>query len=368
MCLSPVTIENPYYKIDKKRLKLSPGMIRAPITHNYWDSHIQVPCGHCAACLEQAQSATVQRFREMSREYYIWFFTLTYDDEHLNKIVIGEYTHEYAPVEDMQNFIRTFRNNVNLPFELRDNFSYWVTSEYGHTGHRPHWHGFLMFRMSALHEAGAIPQMLNDELFRAFKYSWSVNVGTKKHPKREPRCQWIRRVLGPGRIKSTYDFHLIEPRWSPVQHKLVDIEDVAFYCSKYCLKFDEWLKRKQQALRLNLDPDSYREAWSLIKTHQLVSKGFGLIENSDIPQMIDRNYKKFGYPVYVNNDGSTWPMSRYLREKYVTQEQVWKYDPNYQNSDVGDVVQHDIESDTISAKVTRQQKYERKVATIKKYD
>ena len=97
MCLSPVIIPNPNYG-----LKYSPEL--SPLIDTS-SSSIAVPCGHCSECIHNRQLALVQRLQMESLCNYLFFSTLTYNNEMIPQLVTSSgYNIKYvAGVEDMNN-------------------------------------------------------------------------------------------------------------------------------------------------------------------------------------------------------------------------------------------------------------------------
>lgn len=91
---------------------------------------MRVPCGKCVDCLQKyVQSWSTRLQLEMMTSRETLFVTLTYDDEHLPSDMSVD-------KETIQKFFKRLRKNFNL-----SNFKYYLISEYGPHGHRPHYHG-----------------------------------------------------------------------------------------------------------------------------------------------------------------------------------------------------------------------------------
>lgn len=129
----------------------------------------KVRCGHCLACLQHRQAEWTSRLRiELDHNpESCYFVTLTYSDENLPYF----YKHELAPElgkvpgvckADVRKFHMDLRKRFQQGFYMDDTlvkcgfrkapsripldsdtkFRYYVTSEYGPNGNRPHYHGF----------------------------------------------------------------------------------------------------------------------------------------------------------------------------------------------------------------------------------
>lgn len=153
------------------------------VAHNrYNDTDMVVPCGHCDICLSRKAATWVNRIEleRMSHPYSV-FFTLTYSEENVPKMVLdGEnlvnvQTGEVFSYRDLgfyedymqnsrnyvekrgwlccphvpylQNFIKRLRSKVSY-YENDINkkrVRYYICTEYGPTTHRIHHHGILFF-------------------------------------------------------------------------------------------------------------------------------------------------------------------------------------------------------------------------------
>lgn len=128
----------------------------------------QVRCGHCLACLAHRQAEWTSRLR-IELEHApdrCYFVTLTYNDEHLPTL---QPDLSLSPVptvskKDIQAFHMDLRKRFQQGFFMDDTlvrcgfrhtperisvdpdtrFRYYVTSEYGPNGNRPHYHGFYV--------------------------------------------------------------------------------------------------------------------------------------------------------------------------------------------------------------------------------
>lgn len=74
MCVSPVRIRNPNYGNSTPLLRATTDCV------SQW---LNVPCGVCDECIAKKQSDLVQRCRVLSIDHYMFFFTLTYNNESL---------------------------------------------------------------------------------------------------------------------------------------------------------------------------------------------------------------------------------------------------------------------------------------------
>lgn len=107
--------------------------------------YLNVPCGVCSECVAKRQMFLVQRVRSMSLDNYIFFITLTYNNESLPKLTTStNVTIPYADIADVQKMFKRIRK-IN-PFNRQ--LSYLFVSERGKERGRPHFHGLLFLKNS----------------------------------------------------------------------------------------------------------------------------------------------------------------------------------------------------------------------------
>lgn len=102
-----------------------------------------IPCGKCVNCRQNKRQAWIYRLQMEAEGYpFSLFVTLTYDDEHLPVADIGSdlFSGHVAVVSkrDVQLFMKRLRRKYE-DYKMR----YFVTSEYGAQGGRPHYHMIL---------------------------------------------------------------------------------------------------------------------------------------------------------------------------------------------------------------------------------
>ena len=109
-----------------------------------------VPCGKCIECLKDRQNSWKIRLIEEARDHrYVYFFTLTYNDDS----VPFSYTEDGTRVNhvnkvDIQLWIKRNRIKFERQFNRELDFKYFITSEYGPNTGRPHYHGILFTDIS----------------------------------------------------------------------------------------------------------------------------------------------------------------------------------------------------------------------------
>lgn len=178
---------------------LSPTRVKNP----YTDEVFYTSCGHCVACLNNKASVYTSRvINETKQNKYSFFFTLTYSNRYVPRIIPSVQTYRFAngmeipkmfvssnpdyfdglsyrvafakdfnpekkfimpalvddvlqleaddvPItgclsrSDVQKFIKRLRININRDYGKNETFRYFITSEYGPNTFRPHYHGIL---------------------------------------------------------------------------------------------------------------------------------------------------------------------------------------------------------------------------------
>lgn len=94
----------------------------------------KVPCGKCVACLSsRSLSWTFRLKEELKVSSSAFFVTLTYDEAHLP---IDKDHRPIVKKRDFQNFMKRLRKNI-------PGVRFFAVSEYGPTGHRPHYHALI---------------------------------------------------------------------------------------------------------------------------------------------------------------------------------------------------------------------------------
>lgn len=138
------------------------------------------PCGKCIECLKDRQNSWKIRLTEEARDHkYVYFFTLTYNDD----TVPYSYDPEGNKVlhfrkSDLQLWIKRHRMSYERLFKRQIDFKYFICSEYGPNTGRPHYHGILFTDISPTF----ISSMFHDwkELFGFTNFSEVGKSGKKK--------------------------------------------------------------------------------------------------------------------------------------------------------------------------------------------
>lgn len=158
MCLSPIKIKN-------RRKNIEGNM----------PFECEVPCGHCAECLQEKRNEYYFRcYYEAQSTFdsggYVYFDTLTYRDEQLPHM--SEFTEIPDGFEDSSCFdvrdyrlffVRLRRELSRLGYDVAHNLKYFLTSEYGTEEgktHRPHYH-VLFFIKKGFVDALTLSRLVN---------------------------------------------------------------------------------------------------------------------------------------------------------------------------------------------------------------
>jgi len=99
------------------------------------------PCGRCCVCKSKKSSTWFYRLKiEQKHSFRSYFVTLDYDPEHVPLVVRDDKFLMAFKYKDVQQFHKVLRE------ELRKNnltFRFYLVSEYGTKGKRPHYHEIL---------------------------------------------------------------------------------------------------------------------------------------------------------------------------------------------------------------------------------
>lgn len=342
MCLSPLIIDNPHcLDYQKNGFNFSSEHFsRLAQMHDVHSARIAVPCGTCEECTSLRQSYWLQRAIVQSLDCYLFFGTLTYNNDSLMSISkVGlngkEYTYKYALMDDFRYMIKRMRTWNMVP----EGTKYICCSEYGTTRHRPHLHFLLFIPKKSFYYGKFRPNydygrfyfdndnsdffLRNYEkfLYSAILSEWKRKISSsRKNPQYLQLCTFARNSRG----ECNYDFHLVT-EFLPSGDSVKTYSDVCAYVTKYILKYDPWVKSLRQAIYNNYSPEDYAEIWNIIRPRMLVSKGFGFTEraeeivNESLQFGLSTPEASKGRLIFLNPlDGRVIPMSPYYVKKYVT--------------------------------------------------
>lgn len=313
MCVSPVRIPN-------SNRGLTNALARA--TSDTYSVYINVPCGVCDECIARKQSDIVQRVRVLSLDHYIFFFTLTYNNESLPHVACSNgYSIAYADHTDIVNMFKRIRKADLFGYP----FLYITVSERGKTNGRPHFHGLIFVKKEFSNGDPLFTARLEHTIRSTLFKEWRRNYGSTRNPVWKPLFTYRSKYFAGVRY-SNFDCHFVVPFATENGSN-----DVAFYVTKYILKPSDKEKRLQQALRLNLvtydkdgrpDFSEYESIWQIVKSRCTKSLNFGAATPREIgfirSQIVSSKDDPNGLH-FKNSDGSTAPLPRYYK-RFVSSE------------------------------------------------
>lgn len=197
MCQNPVRVLNPNY--ERTSFRSVEGEIVETDPRLYSQKkYIDVPCGKCSDCRNTYYNSLLQRCIVESRSSYMYFVTLTYDNNHIPRLSLGDHTIFYSDYKHIQDMFKRIRfNNI-----LDRDFRYLSVCEYGDKRHRPH-HHLLIFVSKLDTDTDSTPYIIERTLFDNLKKYYAVNIGTRKNPHYECLFTYsLRRT--PFGIKTNY--------------------------------------------------------------------------------------------------------------------------------------------------------------------
>ena len=309
MCTNPQKIKNP--NLGSK----IPFILK---TQDTVSKYILVPCGVCDECLHSRQQGLIQRCQVMLLDHYLYFCTLTYNNETLPSLTTSTgFTIKYADISDVQNMIKRLRKSdrIGRPFK------YFFVSERGSLHGRPHFHG-LFFIPKYSNDDKFYPNQLETSLRGIILSEWRRNVAfryTKTgklipdsiHPQYVNLCTF-RRKFSHGQFIQNYELHHVLESTSKEGSS-----DVAFYVTKYLLKPSSRERRLQQALRLNLSSSEYKDVWKMVKSRWVCSKEFGKatdLQKDYISSCLEYSRNNSDGLMFYDFHGNPRPLTKFFRK------------------------------------------------------
>ncbi len=305
MCLCPNKIPNPYYRFSGPLAYL----------HDCQSQYMYVPCGVCKECIALKQMYLIQRVQMEARNSFMFFSTLTYNNEFLPHYDLDDWSIPYADERDLQLLFKRLRNHNSFGRPFR----YFAVTERGGKKGRPHAH-ILWFLPKYDNEDYIDGIGLQSRVYESVLSNWCRNVSSiKRCPEYKPLLTYKSKFVN-GKLRTNYDTHFVIPSLTKD-----GISSVAFYCAKYLLKPSQRERRLQQALRLNYDELEYEKAYSVVKSRSLRSTHFGLCQTDksssyDIVKYlrdgIKRSKSNSLFPLYFSPDSQlTFPLSPFYKSK-----------------------------------------------------
>lgn len=303
MCISPIKIRNP------NRGRFVSDLLRK--TTDCDSAYIKVPCGHCKQCIAVKQMYFVQRAMMENLNSFMFFSTLTYDNEHLPYLDTSTgFRYRYADFHHLQLMFKRIRAG-NL---FGRSFRYFAVSELGSENGRPHFH-ICWWLPKYDGEDLSDGYSLNKRIYDVVKNEWSINVGSDTKPVYEPLFTFHSKFYR-GKLFSNYDTHFVVPSLTSS-----GMSSVCFYACKYLFKYSDKEEKRQQALRLNLDEDEYQVTYDLIRSRSFMSRSFGFGSSHNRTAIVDyikncvsRSDRSLHYPQFFNPDtGQAFPLAPFYK-------------------------------------------------------
>lgn len=198
-CTHPVII------IDKKRLpsdylyesEKGAKCLMTPYSEeymNYWRFTRQIPskyiviapCGHCFACLYSKRREWSTRLSIFHKQYTknilnadktALFLTLTYNDNNLHFIKVGEEEIAILHRPDYVNFLKRLRINLQRKYQGISKLYYYGCGEYGSTSLRPHYH-FLLWGIPEPEVKNIGPNIFTSRLISSTWHNGFVTINS----------------------------------------------------------------------------------------------------------------------------------------------------------------------------------------------
>lgn len=239
----------------------------------------------------------------------LYFLTLTYNNDSLPVVERGDFKLPYVDLTDWQKMIKMIRKHEDLP-----PFKYFLVTEYGSKRHRPHIHAILSFpKLNS--RSNNVRYSFELRLHQIFLDHWRRNYGSTRSPVWRPLCTYVRTFK-----TRNFDLHYLNPYSSKD-----GLDDVAFYATKYALKYDSWLDKLKSKLFFNLPESDFTEVWNLLRPRRLISKGFGGLSDPLVLDHINQGINlalsdsTAMFPYFISPvTGQTFPLSPYYSKKLLT--------------------------------------------------
>lgn len=357
MCLSPVTIRNPYCGCNPT--------VGCNYLHDCKSVFIQVPCGHCKHCITTRQSSYAVRADIESYKYRSipFMLTITYNNEMIPRMpVVGDILDNFPVlcwkhVSDMFKRLRIYleRNPdsalsklipppsvyvLNGRNRVIPSFKYMFVGEYGKNHLRPHYHALIYILP---------PYEFGTPLFNAwrdnvvsllggwFKENWAINVGTRKNPVYKKLYTYVAKRTRFG-IMSTFDFHAV------VHSDEIPDNSPIYYVSKYLFKPSKKLEKLRKMIyakwmKGEISDERFKIFNSVTSRNLRLSKYFGFpldeIQMERVQFSISQSLKlKRAFPVYFSSSGNSEVFPQYLKSLLTLEQATYfAYNLNFNDDE-----------------------------------
>lgn len=300
MCVSPIKLPNPYFGRSGK----------FDLMHDCTSKYIEVPCRRCPQCLKSRQYDWLQRVELESLRSHLFFCTLTYN-QNLPDLVTE--TGECIKCVDWHDY-HLFKQRIYDSNLFGRPFKALAVSERGDKRHRPHFHIIFAIERSPYDNAVTYGLDLVSRCYYPLLNLWYRNIGSRRSPVKVPLCTYVERWQH-GVLRKTFDFSYVQE-----VGKMDLYSAVSQYVTSYIVSsIDGYEGRLQKALKLNYDPELYKEYWNKVKSKLNVSPDFGYSSDCSSPiYQYLRECIEFSLisgsdvPLYFSQvDGHSEPLCRY---------------------------------------------------------
>lgn len=309
MCVSPLTIRNPFFSpgSDYYTYTCDGVQFRARkteydlLTKNFDDQFIQVGCGSCGECIAKRASNYICRCILEGLRSFVYAGMLSYNNSFLPVVDFHGHQIPYADHKHFRDMVKRIRKNDLLP-----EFKYFLVNEYGHDGHRPHFHFLLFFPNDGVIDSLDKAKQMEPVIHRVFLENWQVNLGSRKFPEYHDLLTFKQKFVF-GKWYRNYDLQLLKalPGREP--------ESIYYYVSKYLAKEDSWLKKLIDSI---FDLDGFRSFKRVYLPH--VSKSLHLGEDSnEIIRSCIRSLAEDGVSPKMYTSTKKFPMPAQWVQKYL---------------------------------------------------
>lgn len=310
MCISPIRIKNPNhgnYISDYQRLH-----------SDTVSQYINVPCGQCPACRFLRQANYFQRALVEAQYSYVYFVTLTYNNNSIGNAELCGEMFTVAPFTDIQLLNKRLRNNN--PFGNR-NFKYLAVREYGKRTGRAHWH-LLYFVEKKQDDTQLTPYTFTPKFEKALLRFYATNIGTDSEPIYQSKFTDTVRFAG-GKMFRPFDCQFIDTDKSilPLFYVLKYIsKDSALYKKIQVLAEQEAVEHTETTKQKILN-DFKPKVWKSISFGLPISP-----EGVDLAKQIVRKSIKMSmdsgadFPTFYLDDIKL-PLCNYYKSKFMTPDE-----------------------------------------------
>lgn len=264
MCSNPQTINNPI--MGRKYFSYQGDFVESPSNYYSHKNKVTVPCGKCAECRNRYFQSIFQRAVVEAQNAYLYFISLTYDNEHLPIVKIGGKDFYFANYSHIQELFKRLRNQNIIDRDFR----YLSVNEYGSDYGRPHFH-ILLFVSKLSNDTLITPLNIESTLFKNVGPLFAVNKGSRKNPIYEQlftyHTSWVN-----GQFRTNYFVKYVDLSHSSGDTLFKTIN----YLISYVNKPNKVSQQVDQILSSYTDLSVVKLVRNRLSSKVRYSKGFGL--------------------------------------------------------------------------------------------